>query len=204
MKQFILFTLITAFLISCNSSSDKTPSADTTSTANSASAADTTSMANKTLAAQKQTEENLALVNKYFAAIENLDTAAMSSLMADDYNGYGPSIGDSAGKREILENWKYNFDHYFASIKYERFQNIATTIGGNEQAEPGEWVSNWAYCSVKYKDGRGPIHIWINSVLKIDSGKIVKNRVFYNEADWLRQLGYKFIKPIQKKQGESL
>ncbi len=203
MKQFILFTLA-AFLFSCNSSSDKTPSADTTSAANKTPSTDTISTADKTPSVQKQSEENLALVNKYFAAIENLDTAAMSSLLADDYNGYGPSIGDSAGKREILENWKYNFDHYFASIKYERYQNVATTVGANEQAEPGEWVSNWAYCSVKYKDGRGPIHIWINSALKIENGKIVKNRVFYNEADWLRQLGYKFIKPIKKKQGESL
>ena len=204
MKQFILSALVAAFLFSCNSSSDKTPSGDTTSSANKTPSGDTTSVADKTQPAQKQSEENLALVNKYFAAIENLDTAAMSAVMADDFRGYGPSIGDSAGKSEILENWKYNFDHYFASIKYNRYQNVATTISENKDAEPGEWVSNWAYCSVKYKDGRGPIHIWINSALKIDNGKIVKNRVFYNEADWLRQLGYKFIKPIKKKQGESL
>jgi hypothetical protein len=198
MKQFILFTLTAVCLVSCSSSPEKTSSADSPPTA------DTTSASDKTPAVNKHSDENLALVNKFFAAIESLDTAAMSPLMADNYKGYGPSIGDSAGKSEILENWKYNFDHYYASIKYNRYQNIAATIAENSDAEPGEWVSNWAYCSVKYKDGRGPIYLWVNSVYKIENGKILKSRVFYNEADWLRQLGYRFIKPITKKQGESL
>jgi limonene-1,2-epoxide hydrolase len=198
MKKFILFTLASACLLSCNSSADKTPPADKTP------AADTTSVAEKTPPPNKQSDEAIALVDKYFKAIENMDTAAMSSVMADNYRGYGPSIGDSAGKSEALENWKYNFDHYYAFIKYERYQNIAATIPQNNDADPGEWVSNWANCSIRYKDGKGPIHLWVNSVYKIENGKIVKSRVFYNEADWLRQLGYRFIKPIKKKEGESL
>jgi limonene-1,2-epoxide hydrolase len=198
MKQFILYTLLTTCFFSCTSSADQTAAADKTPVV------DSTSVTDKTPPASKRSEENITLVNKYFAAIENHDTAAMSSLMADNYKGYGPSIGDSAGKLEILENWKYNFDHFYATIKYDRFQNIATSITENNDAEPGDWVSNWAYCSVNYKDKRGPIHLWVNSVFKIENGKILKNRVFYNEADWLRQLGYNFIKPVKKKQGESL
>lgn len=198
MKQFLLLTLIGACLISCSSSADKTPAGDK------APPADTTTTTEKTPPANKQSEENLALVNKFLTAVEGLDTAAMSAVLADNYKGYGPSIGDSLGKSEILENWKYNFDHYYASIKYNRYQDIASDITENNNAEPGEWVSNWAYCSIKYKDGRGPIYIWVNSVYKIENGKILKSRVFYNEADWLRQLGYRFIKPIKKKEGESL
>ena len=198
MKQFFLITLMGICLLSCSSSADKTSAADK------APPADTSSTAEKTPPANNQSAENLALVNKFLAAVESFDTAAMSAVLADNYKGYGPSIGDSLPKSEILENWKYNFDHFFASIKYNRFQNIASNIAENNDAEPGEWVSNWANCSIKYKDGRGPINIWVNSVYKIENGKISKSRVFYNEADWLRQLGYKFIKPITKKQGESL
>ncbi len=197
MKHFLLIAIISACLFSCSSSADKT-AADKTPTA------DTTSAAEKTPPANKQSEENLTLVNKFLSAVESLDTAAMSAVLADNYKGYGPSIGDSLGKSDILQNWKYNFDHYYGTIKYNRYQNIASSIKENNDAEPGEWVSNWAYCSIKYKDGRGPIYIWVNSVYKIENGKISKSRVFYNEADWLRQLGYKFIKPITKKQGESL
>ena len=63
MKQFIPFALIVVFLFSCNTPAEKTPSADTAT------------VTDKTPPAQQQSEENLALVNKYFAAIENLDTA---------------------------------------------------------------------------------------------------------------------------------
>jgi hypothetical protein len=194
MKYFLLFAFISTCLLSCSSSADKTPMPP----------ADTTSAAEKTPPANNHSEENQMLVNKFLSAVESLDTAAMSAELADNYKGYGPSIGDSLGRSEILENWKYNFDHYYASIKYNRYQNISATIKENNDAEAGDWVSNWAYCSIKYKDGRGPIYLWVNSVYKIENGKITRSRVFYNEADWLRQLGYKFIKPIKKKEGESL
>ena len=198
MKQFLLYTLLGACLLSCSSSADKTPVSDK------APDADSTVATEKTPPANKQSEENLTLVNKFLTAVESLDTGAMSAVLADNYKGYGPSIGDSLGKTEILENWKYNFDHYYASIKYNHYQNIASDLAETNNAEPGEWVSNWSYCSIKYKDGRGPIYIWVNSVYKIENGKILKSRVFYNEADWLRQLGYRIIKPIKKKEGESL
>jgi ketosteroid isomerase-like protein len=187
MRQFILFLLATACLMSCNSSGNDAPSA--------AKTADTVSSVDKTPPAAANSAENLALVNKFFTAVVNHDTAAMSALMADNYMGYGPSIGDSAGKHEYLGNWKYNFDHYFATINYIHSQSIATTIAANNDAEPGDWVSNWAYDSFKYKDGKGPIFIWVNSVFKIENGKISRIRVFYNEADWFRQLGYHLVHP---------
>jgi len=165
MKQLILFALITSCFIACKP------------------------------AAENLAEENLTLVKKYLVAVESNDTATMDSLMADNYMGYGPSIGDSTGKKEALENWKYNLANFYESIKYTRYQNIAVTVKEGAEAEPGEWVSNWAYCTIKYKDGRGPVYIWVNAVYKIEDGKIVKSRTFYNEADVLRQLGYHFTTP---------
>jgi hypothetical protein len=195
MKQLILFAFISVCLLSCSSSEDKTPAVATSS--------DTSVAADKAPAVDKTKEENIAVVNKYLSAIENHDTVTMASLMADNYRGYGPSVGDSAGKQENLENWKYNLDNYFSTIKYNQFQNFAATMT-KDDAHPGEWVSNWAYCDIKYKDGRGPIHIWVNSIYKIENGKIARSRVFYNEADWLRQLGYRFVKPPTKQKGASL
>ena len=59
----------------------------------------------------------------------------------------------------------------------------------------GDWVSNWAYLTIKYKDGRGPVNVWVNAVYKIENGKIARSRTFYNEADVLRQLGYTIQSP---------
>lgn len=141
-------------------------------------------------------KENLALVKKYLEAVETNNPAVMDSVLADDYMGYGPSVGDSTNKRDAIANWKYNAENLYESIKYDRFQNIAVTLGEGEEAEAGDWVSNWALVTIKYKDGRGPVHAWVNVAYKIKDGKIAHSRTFYNEADVLRQLGYEFLPPM--------
>jgi hypothetical protein len=121
----------------------------------------------------------------------------LNTLLADDYKGYGPSVGDSVTKKEALDNWKYNAENIYESIKYSRYQNIALSVPEGEQAEAGDWVSDWAYLTIKYKDGRGPVHVYVNAVYKVKDGKIMHSRAFYNEADVLRQLGYEFTKPAE-------
>jgi ketosteroid isomerase-like protein len=141
-------------------------------------------------------EENLAIANRYMEAVETGNLATMDSLLADNYMGYGPSAADSTNKAAALESWKYNADNLYESIKYTRHQNIAVTVKEGQQAEAGDWVSNWAYLTIKYKDGRGPVNVWVNAVYKIENGKIVRSRTFYNEADVLRQLNYTIEPPL--------
>ncbi|MDI1324006.1 MAG: nuclear transport factor 2 family protein [Algoriphagus sp.] len=142
-------------------------------------------------------KENLALVKKYLEAVETNNPAMMDSVLAEEYKGFGPSVSDSTNKRDAIDNWKYNAENLYESIKYTRFQNIAVTIGEGEEAEAGDWVSSWALVTIKYKDERGPVNAWVNVAYKIKDGKIIHSRTFYNEADVLRQLGYEFLPPIQ-------
>ena len=160
MKQFILLLVAGGTLFSCTSSIDN------------------------------KGKENLAIAKRYLEAVETKNVVTMDSLLADNYMGYGPSVDDSTNKAEALANWKDNADNLYESIKYTRYQNIAVTVGEGEQAEAGDWVSNWAYLTIKYKDGRGPVNLWVNATYKIEDGKIVLSRTFYNEADVMRQLGY--------------
>ena len=164
MKQLIFLTAISIALFSCNSAS----------TENSKTA-------------------NLAIAKKYMEAVETNNAAIMDSLLADNYMGYGPSVGDSTNKADAISNWKYNAANLYESIKYTRHQNMALTVDEGEQAEAGDWVSNWAYLTIKYKDGRGPVNVWVNAVYKIENGKIVRSRTFYNEADVMRQLNYEMV-----------
>jgi ketosteroid isomerase-like protein len=143
----------------------------------------------------KKEAEGLAVAKKYMAAVESGNVEVMDSLLADNYVGYGPSVGDSINKRDALANWKYNAEHLYESIHYTRHQNIAVTVKSGEDADPGDWVSNWACITIRYKDGRGPVNAWVNAVYKIENGKIARSRTFYNEADVLRQLGYSLEAP---------
>lgn len=160
MKQLILLAAIIVSLFSCTSSADKKES------------------------------ESLAIAKRYMEAVETNNVAIMDSLLADNYMGYGPSVGDSTNKTDAIENWKYNAANLYESIKYTRHQNIAVTTTEKDEADPGDWVSNWAYLTIKYKNGRGTVNAWVNAIYKIENGKIVRSRTFYNEADVLRQLGY--------------
>src|SRR4051794_40466263 len=165
MKQIILLASISIIMFSCTSSNTN------------------------------KENESLAIAKRYMEAVEKKNAPIMDSLLADNYVGYGPSVNDSTNKKDALETWKYNAANLYESVKYTRYQNIAVTIKEGEQAEPGDWVTNWAYLTIKYKDGRGPVNVWVNATYKIENGKIARSRTFYDEADVLRQLGYTIEPP---------
>ncbi|HOW25598.1 MAG TPA: hypothetical protein PK711_07995 [Bacteroidales bacterium] len=57
----------------------------------------------------------------------------------------------------------------------------------------GEWVANWAELRIVCKNDRGSVTIWANTNYLIENGKIAKSITYYNEADALLQLGYRWI-----------
>lgn len=142
--------------------------------------------------AEKKEKENLAVAEKYMQAVEAKNVMAMDSLLADNYWGYGPSIGDSINKEGAILNFKYLSENLYESFEYTRHKELAVTVKEGEAI--GDWVLNWAYLTIKFKDGSGPVNVWVNIVYRIENGKIVHSRTFYNEADVLRQLGYSMIK----------
>ena len=137
-------------------------------------------------------EANIAVVKEYVEAVESLDLNAMENLLAENYEGYGPSAGDTIQRAAAVESWKKNVDELYEKIQYNRSQFAGVTI--EEGPNKGDWVANWAELQITYKDGRSAT-IWANSNYKIENGKIVRSFTFYNEADVLEQLGYVFINP---------
>jgi len=129
----------------------------------------------------QRASENVALIKKYINAVEAKDYGTMEAMLAEGYEGFGPSVDDSTNRDAAL------------SIVYEKSRNIAVTV--TEGDNQGDWVSNWALLSISYKDGRGPVKLLTNTTYQIANGKILKSYTFYNEADALEQLGYVFINP---------
>ena len=142
---------------------------------------------------QKNTEQNALLIEDYVKAVETEDYDLMSSLLHEDYKGYGPSINDSLTKVEALANWKANSDKLYEKIQYQESRNIGINITSGKNQ--GEWVSSWAQLEITYKGDRGSVVLWANTIYLIENSKILKSYTFYNEADALKQLGYVFIDP---------
>jgi hypothetical protein len=138
-------------------------------------------------------EANKALIENYIKAVESLDFDSMTEYLDDSYQGLGPSHDDSSTKTEAVENWKYNVESLYESIKYKDSRTIAITE--KEGVNKGEWVLNWAELEIKYKDNNTPIVIYANTVYLVENGKIVKSHTFYNEADVLEQMGFVFVNP---------
>lgn len=140
----------------------------------------------------KNSESNIALVEKYIQAVENLDSEAMGMLLDDDYIGYGPSYGHSIDKENAINNWKESSANLYKSIKYTKSRNIAVSIPDGENK--GEWVTNWAELNIVYIKDEAEVTLWANTIYQIENDKVVKSYTIYNEADALNQLGYIFIK----------
>ena len=139
---------------------------------------------------EKKNTENIDLVKSYVQAVENLDFESMSNFLDDNYLGMGPSYGDSIGKSDAVENWKWSVENLYEKIKYNRSRFAAVTIP--EGDNKGDWVANWAELTINFKNG-GSATILANSNYQVENGKILKSITFYNEADVLRQLGYEMV-----------
>ena len=137
--------------------------------------------------------DNISVVKKYVEAVESKNSDAMSALLSDDYMGYGPSFSDSINKADAIANWKSVAENLYDSIQYTRSVNFAAKV--KDGARPGNYVVDWSSLRITYKDGRGPIYLYVNAVYRIENGKITMSRTFYDEADAYRQLGYTFMPP---------
>ena len=141
----------------------------------------------------KTSEHNKVLIEKYVQAVENNDTATMESLLAENYEGFGPSVNDNIDKKGAIKNWKENVENLYESIHYSKSRVIAVNVPDGDNK--GEWVSNWAELKIVYKKDKKEVTIWANTVYQVENNKIIKSYTFYNEADVLEQLGYVFINP---------
>lgn len=136
--------------------------------------------------------EHIEVVNNYIKAVENMDFEGMGQFLDEEYMGIGPSYGDTIYKADAVANWKENVTHLYKKIHYNRSKSAAVTIPDGDNK--GQWVGNWAELEIEYQQG-GKVTLWANTNYLVEHGKIIRSITFYNEADALRQLGYKIIAP---------
>ena len=139
----------------------------------------------------KKQAENVELVKNYTTAVENLDFEAMGNYLDVNYLGIGPSFGDSIGKMEAVENWKWCVNNLYEKIHYDRSKFVAVTV--TEGDNQGEWVGTWAQLHIVFKDRIGSVTVLANTNYLIENGKIKRTITFYNEADVMRQLGFVMV-----------
>jgi hypothetical protein len=144
-----------------------------------------------TSSTEKKDAENMELIAKYIQAVENMDFDGMGNFLDEKYMGLGPSYGDTIYKPQAVANWKDNVTNLYEKIHYNR--SFLAPVSIKEGPNKGEWVVDWAELHINYKNGGGEATIWANTSYLVENGKILKSITLYNEADALRQLGYKIV-----------
>ena len=140
----------------------------------------------------KLNQEHIDLVNKYIKSVEDMDFEGMGQFLDENYMGLGPSFGDTIYKADAVANWKENVTNLYKKIHYNKSKTASVHIEGG--ANEGNWVGTWAELTIDYQNG-GSVTIWANTNYLVDNGKITRSFTFYNEADALRQLGYRIVAP---------
>lgn len=140
---------------------------------------------------KQSNQENLEIVEQFQKAFKDHDIESIKSVLADDYVGYGPSLGDSIHKEDALLIWENNLDYIYEKVE----MNVAETVSVSnvKEANGGQWISSWGKLTVKFRERSNETTIWANQIFLIKDGKIKKSIIFYNEADALRQAGYHYI-----------
>ena len=139
--------------------------------------------------------ESISVVQKYVQAVQSKNVDSMAALLSDDYIGYGPSFTDSINKADAVASWKDLVANLYDSFQFTRSFDLASKV--TEGPRPGDYVSSWSSVRITYKNGKGPVNLFVNVIYRIENGKIAMSRTFYDEADAMRQLGYQFVPPAQ-------
>ena len=138
MKQFLASACVMLFLLSCNNTN------------------------------QGVNTDNISVVERYAAAVQNKNVDSMAALLADDYVGYGPSFTDSINKADAIANWRNLVANLYDSITYTRFVNLAAKI--TDGPHPGDYVCSWSSVRITYKNGKGPVNLLVNVIYRIENG----------------------------------
>ncbi len=139
-------------------------------------------------------EANKTLVQKYTDAVVKGDTLSMASFLADSYKGYGPGLNDSTDRAKNIASWAKSWREEFASIDFDRAGMIAFNVPADGKF-PGDWVAEWAFITVNYKNGNTPFKFWWHGVSRVKDGKIEVSRSFYNVNDFYDQHGFTVTPP---------
>ena len=75
--------------------------------------------------ANQNAEKNIAIVDGYVNAVQQLDYDLMDTFLSEDYMGFGPSVMDSINKTDAVKQWKSNVDMIYEKIEYKESRSIA-------------------------------------------------------------------------------
>lgn len=120
---------------------------------------------------------NIALATEYLNSLVMGDGSVAQSMVSESFMSYGPAEGDSATIDEVVAQWAAN-----AASRTNQQAGIFISNGLTVTEGPvtGDWAIMWGtYTANDTKSGVDVTVPW-NSVTKIEDGKIVQVRAWFD------------------------
>lgn len=139
-------------------------------------------------------QRDIQLVIDYVNAVTVTgDQEKARALVSPSYMAHGPGGADSATIEQTLKN--YQQGQKFQINRKNEFSAQSFRIPSG--AMQGDWVSLWGYYT--YTDTHTPagqtVSFPYQYTAKVDKGKIVRDRLYFDELSVLKQFGFKLIPP---------
>ena len=130
---------------------------------------------------------NEELVKNFMKAYSKGDTISLDKFFADNFRAHGPGLSDSTDKAGfIMETKKYWRDEW-QSTEFDRIAILSSTF--KDGRVPGDWVFDWGFVTITYKNGAPPTKFPWHGVYKIENGKITEGTSYYDRYEIMNQLG---------------
>ena len=129
---------------------------------------------------QGQVDQDIAVVDNYIQAVQSNNAQAVRKLLDDSYVGYLPSLSNSIGKEQVLENLTYESDRVYQKIEF--VQNVHLSVRAMTGSESVRFVSDSCLVKITYKDGRS---VFLNMLVDY---RIAKGKITFSSATSSNQL----------------
>jgi ketosteroid isomerase-like protein len=134
-------------------------------------------------------EADMKVVGDYVNALVSGDLDKAKTLLAPNFMGRGPSQLDSANTEKTMANWQANY-----KVQSDRKVRFVTqtfkVLSGNTK---GNWVSLWG--AYTFTQTEKAISIPFQYTASVADGKILSDRIYFDNLSVVRQLGYKLTPP---------
>ncbi|GAA4457061.1 hypothetical protein GCM10023189_27210 [Nibrella saemangeumensis] len=137
-------------------------------------------------------DRDIAMVTQYAKDITAGNTGQARRQLAANYRSYGPGVRDSANAEQWLAMWSERY-----KMQQDRKMTVYASLSTRVKEGPlkGDWVMLWFdYSALSVSEGK-TITVPVQLTAKLDNGKIVQERIYYDGLSPLISLGWTVAPP---------
>ncbi len=138
-------------------------------------------------------DADIKIVSDFLHSLVSGDMVKAKSLMATTYKGYGPSSVDSLTGEQTVSTWQ----QIHKTRANEKIQGLRhATFRVKTGVTKGDWVSMWGDYSFTQMEKN--ITMPFQFTAHVVNGKIDYSKIYYDNMQVARLLGYKMTPPESK------